>query len=153
MTKEQLENSFEEVSDLKRKLAKANADSKLWKTKYEADAFLRIEDINQQNSKFKSKLVEEENLREDLKSKYEMLKKAKYGLFSELNDMKVVLEKTIMVERKISESEHFKEKKRMNLLNLNEQCLQVTNENKSYWIKLVKIRADDDDLNQKELWL
>ena len=44
ITKEQLENIFEEGSDLKRKLAKANADSKLWKTKYEADALLRIEE-------------------------------------------------------------------------------------------------------------
>ena len=69
MTKEQLENSSEAVSDLKRKLAKANADSKLWKTKYEADALSRIDEIEQQNSKLKSKLVEEEHLREDFNSK------------------------------------------------------------------------------------
>ena len=97
MTKEQLENSSEAVSDLKRKLAKANADSKLWKTKYEADALSRIDEIEKQNSKLKSKLVEEEHLREDFNSKCKMLKKAKNGLSSEVNDMKVVLEKAKMI--------------------------------------------------------
>ena len=76
MTKEQLENCSEAVSDLKRKLAKANADSKLWKTKYEADALLRIDEMKNQYSKFKSKIFEEEQQREDLNSKCEMFKKA-----------------------------------------------------------------------------
>ena len=48
MIKEQLENSCESVSDLKRKLARANADLKHWKTKYEADALSKIDEIDEQ---------------------------------------------------------------------------------------------------------
>ena len=58
MIKEQLENSCESVSDLKRKLARANADLKHWKTKYEADALSKIDEIDEQNMKLKSKLDE-----------------------------------------------------------------------------------------------
>ena len=69
MIKEQLESSCESVSDLKRKLAKANADLKHWKTKYEVDALSKVEEIDEQNMKLKSRLDEVEHSKEDLASK------------------------------------------------------------------------------------
>ena len=91
MIKEQLENSCESVSDLKRKLARANADLKHRETKYEADTLLKIDDLDEQNMKLKSKLVEVKHSKEDLSSQYEALKRNKHWLSSEFKDMRADL--------------------------------------------------------------
>jgi chromosome segregation ATPase len=153
MIKEQLENSCESVSDLKRKLARANDDLKHWKTKYEADALSKVEEIDEQNMKLKSKLDEVEHSKEDLSSKYEVLKKTNHRLSSELKDMKTDLENSKMVnneyEKKINESEHLSEKQRISFYDLNEQLLQANKENKFSATELMEIRTINDDLNQK----
>jgi chromosome segregation ATPase len=153
MIKEELENSCESVSDLKGKLARANADLKHWKTKYEADALSKIEEIDEQKMKLKSKLDEVEHSKEDLASKYEVLKKSNHRLSSELKDIKTNLENSKMVnkeyEKKINENEFLSEKQRTCLNDLNEQLLQANKENKTYATELIKIRTSNADLNQK----
>ena len=60
MMKQQLENSSDMISDLKSQLAKAVAESELWKTKYESDAPSKMCKIEDLNSKLKVMLSEAE---------------------------------------------------------------------------------------------
>ena len=123
--KNQLEISFESVSELKRKLAKSEADFKSLKSKYDTDILLQLDDISDQNLSLKSKLEESNRQKENLVMQLEELKKVKSKLLSELNSVKADLYQSNMIsielERKASEKDTQTEKQKLNLLDMSNE--------------------------------
>ena len=152
MMKEKLENSSAFILDLKRKLTKATTDSELWKTKYESEAVSKIDEIEDQNSKLKTRLVEAEYTYQELTSNYEGLKKNKHQFCCELEDVKNDLANVKNIngtlEKKINEFDIQNDKQKKEMQIVNEQLVQEIKKNKSYCTDLVDQRELNDNLNQ-----
>ena len=152
MMKEQLENSSDIIADLKRQLGKADAESKLWKTKYESDALSRMDEIGDQNSKLKILLSEAEQEKENLTFKCEALHKCKQQLSLNLIEVKADLENykisNSALEKKVSEIDEHNERQKNDLKTAHEQFVQAERETKSNSAELVKLRTMNESLSE-----
>ena len=150
MMKEQLENSSDLISDLKRQLAKAIAESKLWKNKYESDALSRIDEIDDYNSKLKAMLSEAEQEKENLIFQNDALKKSKQQLTIEIKKLKADLENykilNSVLEKKVDENREHNERQKNDLKTAQEQFVQAENEHKSCLTELVRLREVNANL-------
>ena len=150
MMKEQLENSSDLISDLKRQLAKAIAESKLWKHKYESDALSKIDEIDDYNSKLKAMLSEAEQEKENLIFQNDALKKCKQQLTIEIQKLKADLENykilNSVLEKKVDENREHNERHKNDLKTAQEQLVQAENEHKSCLTELVRLRAVNANL-------
>ena len=90
--KEKLETSHEQISECKRKLSKSETEMKLWKSKYENEATVRIDELEHDNSKIIMKIEEMERYGQDQQSKMSIAKKQKMKLVEELKDSKQQLD-------------------------------------------------------------
>ena len=82
------ERSNENISELKRKLAKTESESKLWKTKYEAEAVSKIEELEDENTKLRARIEESDVNRMEVESKLAAMKKKKIKALDELKEAK-----------------------------------------------------------------
>ena len=67
--KEQFESGNEKISELKRKNVKAEAELKLWKSKMENEALPKIDELEEENVKLKSKFDLNEQTFAELETK------------------------------------------------------------------------------------
>ena len=114
------ERSNEKISELNRKLAKAESEGKIWKTKYEAEAANRIEELEEENNKLRAKIDENEILRLEFESKLSAMKKKNNKVIDELKHTKQEGE---YQDRKLNESY-----KKVQDLNLAMEKLKSENE-------------------------
>ena len=132
-SKEQLERCNEHISDYKRKLSKSDSELKMWKTKYETEALQKIEELEEENMKLRTKFDDYESLTHELENKILILKKQKVKFTSELNEMKLekegqmkhLEEKTRRLKEMILKNDQCKKQ----ILELNEDLEVVRREN------------------------
>ena len=86
--KEQFESGNEKISELKRKNVKAEAELKLWKSKMENEALPKIDELEEENVKLKSKFDLNEQTFAELEAKIVLLKKQKHKLFDDGKQLK-----------------------------------------------------------------
>ncbi|XP_034551947.1 myosin-7B-like [Notolabrus celidotus] len=94
LLKEQLEEEQEGRAELQRALSKANSQVVQWRTKYETDAVLRIEELEDAKKKLVVKLQTSEEAVESSHAKCSSLEKTKLGLQTEIEDLVVELERS-----------------------------------------------------------
>ncbi|XP_041656373.1 myosin-7B-like [Cheilinus undulatus] len=94
LLKEQLEEEQEAKAELQRALSKANSQVVQWRTKYETDAVLRIEELEEAKKKLVVKLQNTEEAVEASQAKCCSLEKSKLGLQTEIEDLVVELERS-----------------------------------------------------------
>ena len=99
--RESNERSNEKISELNRKLAKAESEAKLWKTKHEAEAVNKIEELEEENNKLRAKIDENEILRLESESRLSAMKKKNVKVIDELKHTKQEAEYQV---RKLDES-------------------------------------------------
>ena len=144
--KEKLETSHEQISECKRKLSKSETEMKLWKSKYENEATVRIDELEHDNSKIIMKIEEMERYGQDQQSKMSIAKKQKMKLVEELKDSKQQLDVEL---KKLDE----KSKKLKDLLSINESLKgrqeeffntieNLKKENIGYSAELFKIKQE-----------
>ncbi|KAE8292690.1 Myosin-7B Myosin cardiac muscle beta chain Myosin heavy chain 7B, cardiac muscle beta isoform [Larimichthys crocea] len=94
LLREQLEEEQEAKAELQRALSKANSQVVQWRAKYETDAVLRIEELEDAKKKLVVKLQTVEEAVETSQAKCSSLEKTKQGLQVEIEDLVVELERS-----------------------------------------------------------
>ncbi|KAG7224354.1 hypothetical protein INR49_004661 [Caranx melampygus] len=94
LLKEQLEEEQEGKAELQRALSKANNQVVQWRAKYETDAVLRIEELEDAKKKLVAKLQTAEEAVEASQAKCSSLDKTKVRLQTEIEDLVVELERS-----------------------------------------------------------
>ncbi|XP_041860306.1 myosin-7B-like [Melanotaenia boesemani] len=94
LLKEQLEEEQEAKAELQRALSKANSQVVQWRAKYETDAVLRIEELEDAKKKIVVKLQTAEEAVEASQAKCSSLEKTKQRLQTEIEDLVVELERS-----------------------------------------------------------
>ncbi|KAM9350725.1 myosin-7B-like [Symphorus nematophorus] len=94
LLKEQLEEEQEAKAELQRALSKANSQVVQWRAKYETDAVLRIEELEDAKKKLVVKLLSAEEAVEASQAKCSSLEKTKHNLQTEIEDLVVELERS-----------------------------------------------------------
>ncbi|XP_026187550.1 myosin-7B-like [Mastacembelus armatus] len=90
----QLEEEQEAKAELQRALSKANTQVVEWRAKYETDAVMRIEELEEAKKKLVVKLQTTEEAAEVSQSKCSSLEKTKQRLETEIEDLVVELERS-----------------------------------------------------------
>ncbi|XP_028266577.1 myosin-7B-like [Parambassis ranga] len=94
LLKEQLEEEQEAKAELQRALSKANGQVVQWRAKYETEAVLRIEELEEAKKKLVVKLQTAEEAVEASQAKCSSLDKTKQRLQTEIEDLVVELERS-----------------------------------------------------------
>ncbi|KAK5895237.1 hypothetical protein CesoFtcFv8_011849 [Champsocephalus esox] len=94
LLREQLEEEQEAKAELQRELSKANGQVVQWRAKYETDAVMRIEELEDAKKKLVVKLQNTEEAVESSHAKCSSLEKSKLSLQTEIEDLVVELERT-----------------------------------------------------------
>ncbi|XP_068452910.1 myosin-7B-like [Clinocottus analis] len=94
LLREQLEEEQESKAELQRELSKANSQVFQWRAKYETDAVLRIEELEDAKKKLVVKLQTVEETMETSQAKCSSLEKTKLCLQTEIEELLVELERT-----------------------------------------------------------
>merc|ERR1712142_165516 len=91
--RDQLEEAHGDKSDVLKMLSKANAEALMWRSKYESDAVVRAEELENQRLKLQARLENAEKQIEALNIKAMHLEKIKMRAATELADLQVGAEK------------------------------------------------------------
>ncbi|XP_054869106.1 myosin-7B-like isoform X1 [Amphiprion ocellaris] len=94
LLREQLEEEQEAKAELQRALSTANSQVVQWRTKYETDAMLRIEELEEAKKKLVVKLQNVEEAVEASQAKNSSLEKTKQRLQTEIDSLVVELERS-----------------------------------------------------------
>ncbi|XP_017025595.1 myosin heavy chain, muscle isoform X13 [Drosophila kikkawai] len=91
--REQVEEEAEGKADLQRQLSKANAESQVWRSKYESDGVARSEELEEAKRKLQARLAEAEETIESLNQKCIGLEKTKQRLSTEVEDLQLEVDR------------------------------------------------------------
>ncbi|XP_068184845.1 myosin-7-like isoform X2 [Antennarius striatus] len=94
LLREQLEDEQEAKAELQKALTKVNSQVVQWKTKYETDAVMKIEELEEAKKKLVVKLQTIEEAVETSNAKCSSLEKTKQGLQTEIEDLMIELERS-----------------------------------------------------------
>ncbi|XP_044003233.1 myosin heavy chain, muscle isoform X1 [Aphidius gifuensis] len=95
--REQVEEEAEGKADLQRQLSKANAESQLWRTKYESEGVARAEELEEAKRKLQARLAEAEETIESLNQKVIALEKTKQRLATEVEDLQIEVDRATAI--------------------------------------------------------
>merc|ERR1712212_1136882 len=91
--REKLDNEQMRKSDALKALSKAQAETQLWKSRYETEGMGRIEELEGARNKLQAKIVENEELVDVLQTKVANAEKSKGRLGSDLDDISMEYER------------------------------------------------------------
>merc|ERR1711970_1116477 len=91
--REKLDNEQMRKSDALKALSKAQAETQLWKSRYETEGMGRIEELEGARAKLQAKIVENEELVDVLQTKVANAEKSKSRLASDLDDLSMEYER------------------------------------------------------------
>jgi len=91
--REALDEEGEAKGEIQRQLSKANADSQMWRAKYESEGVVRAEELEAARLKLSARLDEAEQQIEALNIKNMNLEKTKARVAAELDDVQVEVER------------------------------------------------------------
>ncbi|XP_022917250.1 myosin heavy chain, muscle isoform X21 [Onthophagus taurus] len=95
--REQVEEEAEAKADIQRQLSKANAESQLWRSKYESEGIARAEELEESKRKLQARLAEAEETIETLNQKVVALEKAKQRLATEVEDLQLEVDRATAI--------------------------------------------------------
>merc|ERR1712038_736229 len=91
--RERIEQESESKSDALKALSKAQAESQLWRSKYETEGLGRIDELDGSKAKLSARLSEAEECIESLNQKVASTEKTKHRLETELEDLQLEYER------------------------------------------------------------
>merc|ERR1739844_500809 len=91
--RERIEQESESKSDALKALSKAQAESQLWRSKYETEGLGRIDELDGSKAKLSARLSEAEETIESLNQKVASTEKTKHRLETELEDLQLEYER------------------------------------------------------------
>ena len=91
--RERIEEESEKKSDALKALSKAQAETQLWRSKYETEGLGRVDELEGSKAKISARLAEAEETIESLNSKVASTEKTKHRLEAELEDLQLEYER------------------------------------------------------------
>ena len=91
--KERIEEESEKKSDALKALSKAQAESQLWRSKFETEGLGRVDELEGSKQKLTARLSEAEETVETLNQKITSTEKTKHRLETELDDLQMEYER------------------------------------------------------------
>lgn len=91
--RDRIEEESEKKSDALRTLSKAQAETQLWRSKFETEGLGRVDELEGSKAKITARLVEAEETIDSLNSKVASTEKTKYRLEAELEDLQMEYER------------------------------------------------------------
>merc|ERR1712228_1096746 len=91
--RERIEEESERKSDGLRTLSKAQAETQLWRSKFETEGLGRVDELEGSKAKITARLAEAEETIDSLNSKVASTEKTKYRLEAELEDLQMEYER------------------------------------------------------------
>jgi myosin heavy chain 6/7 len=88
-----IEEESEQKSDILKALSKAQAETQLWRSKYETEGLGRIDELEGNRAKLNARLQEAEETIESLNQKVASTEKTKHRLETELEDLQLEYER------------------------------------------------------------
>ena len=102
--RERIEEESEKKSDALKALSKAQAETQLWRSKYETEGLGRVDELEGSKAKISARLAEAEETIESLNSKVASTEKTKHRLETELEELQLEYERVhaaaIITERR-----------------------------------------------------
>merc|ERR1712012_1084823 len=105
MIKEDYDEEVSAKENLMRQLNKAQADSDMWRARFEKDGIAKAEELEMVKLKMQARLSEAESTITQLNSKLSQLDKAKAKLQSELEAMSVQLDQAQILNSSMEEGQ------------------------------------------------
>uniref|UniRef100_UPI00358FDCDE myosin-16-like n=1 Tax=Myxine glutinosa TaxID=7769 RepID=UPI00358FDCDE len=93
LVRDQLEEEQESKSELQRLVSRLNTELSTWRSKYETDAIMRTEELEEAKKKLATRVQEAEEAMEVAQAKCTSLEKVKVKLQTEVEDLTIDLEK------------------------------------------------------------
>ena len=91
--RERIEEESEKKSDALKALSKAQAESQLWRSKFETEGLGRVEELEASKAKISARLIEAEETVDTLGQKISSTEKTKHRLVTELEDLQLEYER------------------------------------------------------------
>ena len=91
--RERIEEESEKKSDALKALSKAQAESQLWRSKFETEGLGRVDELEGSKQKICARLSEAEETIESLNQKIAATEKTKHRLETELDDLQLEYER------------------------------------------------------------
>ena len=91
--RERIEEESEKKSDALKALSKAQAESQLWRSKFETEGLGRVDELEGSKQKITARLGEAEETIESLNQKITATEKTKHRLETELDDLQMEYER------------------------------------------------------------
>ena len=91
--KERIEEESEKKSDALKALSKAQAESQLWRSKFDTEGLGRVDELEGSKQKLTARLSEAEETVETLNQKIASTEKTKHRLETELDDLQMEYER------------------------------------------------------------
>ena len=91
--RERIEEESEKKSDALKALSKAQAESQLWRSKFETEGLGRVDELEGSKQKITARLAEAEETIESLNQKITSTEKTKHRLETELDDLQMEYER------------------------------------------------------------
>jgi chromosome segregation ATPase len=91
--RDRIEEESEKKSDALKALSKAQAESQLWRSKFETEGLGRVEELEGSKQKITARLAEAEETIESLNQKVTSTEKTKHRLETELDDLQMEYER------------------------------------------------------------
>ena len=91
--RERIEEESEKKSDGLKALSKAQAESQLWRSKFETEGLGRVDELEGSKQKITARLAEAEETIESLNQKIASTEKTKHRLETELEDLQLEYER------------------------------------------------------------
>ena len=91
--RDRIEEESEKKSEQLRTLSKAQAETQLWRSKFETEGLGRVDELEGSKAKITARLVEAEETIDSLNTKVASTEKTKYRLEAELEDLQMEYER------------------------------------------------------------
>ena len=91
--RDRIEEESEKKSDALRTLSKSQAETQLWRSKFETEGLGRVDELEGSKAKITARLAEAEETIDSLNNKVASTEKTKYRLEAELEDLQMEYER------------------------------------------------------------
>jgi len=147
--KEKTENEHLKKSDALKSLSKAQAEIQLWRSRFETEGLGRVEELEGNNTKLKSRIAEGEETVDSLQTKLGSVEKAKQRLAQELDEISMEYERVhaaaMITEKRGKNFDKVLGEWQAKATDLSNEVEASQNECRNYNSELFRVKAAHDE--------
>merc|ERR1712061_914154 len=147
--RETIDNEYVRKSDAMKALSKAQAETQLWKSRFETEGMGRVDELEGANAKLKSKIAEGEENIDSLQAKLANLETSRTRMHADLEDMSMEYERVhaaaIITERRGKNFDKVVGEWQAKAADIAAEVNASQNECRNYSSELFRVKASQDE--------